>query len=81
MTTFETRSALSQPGKCSTSLDVPMPEDLMDAVTVESTLKRIPRAELARQILTRHFWGEVGRIQRSMNDGTATVHPINVGGR
>jgi hypothetical protein len=78
---IESRSPYSRgsANKCTQTLDVPVGDELYDAVVTEATLKRVSKAEMVREILERHYFGELGRMRRSMHVPEDGAHPNNIG--
>ena len=65
--TDDTRLARSQNstpgGKCVRRIDVPLTEDLDDAITAVATVMGIPRAEFVRNVLHRFMFGELSMVR------------------
>lgn len=65
---------LSRSGRMSASdakltrrLDVPVSEELEEAVIALAAVARVPKAELVRSLIERAVWGEMAML-RSLND-------------
>lgn len=50
-------------GKCTTRIDVPVPEELADMVGALAALRGQTKAEYARDLLIRHVYGEFSHVQ------------------
>jgi len=71
------RSGNSEPGgKCTQRLDVPVPDDLYEAVGAMATLQGVPRAEWVRRVLQRELFGSLG-MARSLVSGMQAGDGIN----
>lgn len=71
------RSGQSEPaGKCTNRLDVPVPDDLFEAVTAMATLQGVPKAEWVRRVLQRELYGSLG-MARSLVAGVNPGDGIN----
>jgi hypothetical protein len=65
------RSGRTSPdGKLTRRLDVPVSEELEEAVIALATVAAVPKAELVRFLLERAIWGEMSML-RSVNDPLA----------
>ena len=67
--------------KCTASIDVPMGEQLFDAVVAAATIRRMSKAEYVRNVLEQHFFGELGRMQRILGERDDEGNPTNLGSR
>ncbi len=71
------RSGLTDPaGKCTARLDVPVPDELYEAVGAMATLQGVPRAEWVRRVLQRELYGSLG-MARSLVAGIAPGDGMN----
>jgi hypothetical protein len=71
------RSGMSEPqGKCTQRLDVPVPDELYEAVGAMATLQGVPRAEWVRRVLQRELYGSLG-MARSLVAGVQPGDGIN----
>ena len=51
-------------GKLTCRLDIPVSQDLEDAVTTMATLARMPKAEFARRLLEEAIFGRLSMVRR-----------------
>ena len=63
--TMLSRSGRSDPsGKLTSRLDVPVSQDLEEAVIALATLAGVPKSEWVRRMLERAVWGELTMVRR-----------------
>lgn len=65
-------------GKLTSRLDVPIPEDLEEAVISLATISGVSKAEWVRAVIERAVFGELAVVRRMSQLGRA-VNPTNVG--
>lgn len=66
---LESRSPFSNPlGKCDRRMDIPMSEELEDALITMAALNRMTKSEYARRVLERAMFGEFSMAQRLATD-------------
>lgn len=71
------RSGQTDPaGKCTQRLDVPVTDELYEAVGAMAMLQGVPRAEWVRRVLQRELYGSLG-LARSLVAGVAPGDGIN----
>lgn len=74
----------STDGKLTRRLDVPVSEELEEAVIALAAVAGMPKAELVRTILERAIWGEMSMLRRVARPTTLSrwdVSPNNEGGQ
>lgn len=65
METLLSRPSHSNPaGKCDRRLDIPIPEELENAIVALATLRGMSKAEYGRMILERSVLGEFAMVQK-----------------
>lgn len=83
MDTMLSRSGRSDPlGKLTRRLDVPVSEELEDAVIAMATLSGVGKAEYVRNLLERVIFGELTMVRRLAQNSMARQsdkYPINGG--
>lgn len=63
--TMLSRSGRTDPsGKLTSRLDVPVSQDLEEAVIALATLAGVPKSEWVRRVLERAVWGELTMVRR-----------------
>lgn len=71
-------------GKLTRRLDVPVSEELEEAVIALAAIAGVPRAEFARRLLERAVYGDLGmlrRVARERSGGPWDESPNGSGGR
>lgn len=72
------RSGRTDPGgKLTARLDVPISEEMLDAIVFMATARNKPKAEFVREALERLLFGEFDVIRRRMAVLDGEVHPMN----
>ena len=66
-------------GKLTARLDIPVSDELNDAIIAMATLHGVPKAELARTMLERLIFGDLHMLRRMAGTSSA-VHGRSVGG-
>jgi hypothetical protein len=61
--------ASSLAGKLSRRLDIPVSEELEDAVIALATLEGVPKAEYVRRVLERSLFGDLSMLRRMARTG------------
>ena len=78
--TMLSRSGRSDPhGKLTHRLDIPVSEELHDAVTAMATIGGCTKAEWVRDLLSKAVWGELAMMRRL--SGHAHMDQLDDGGR
>ncbi len=65
-------------GKCTSRIDIPVPEELADMVGALAALRGQTKAEYARDLLIRHVYGEFSHVQMMVH-GKKNVNGSDVG--
>ncbi len=50
-------------GKCTTRIDIPVPEELADMIGALAALRGQTKSEYSRDLLIRHVYGEFSHVQ------------------